>query len=101
MKQPSSRLRQSAKRKSTKTTTRLSTTRQKIYFIAVLFFAIVVFCFYYRNTVCKYLVFKSSSIIFKQSEAKRRLDIRNLKVLEEHSGKAIGIDISEYQGEIE
>ena len=37
----------------------------------------------------------------EQVEAKRISDVRNFQVLENHKGKAIGFDVSEFQGKID
>jgi lysozyme len=47
------------------------------------------------------LGFKSYKLKYEQAEDKRISDIRNYQVLENHHGKAIGLDISEYQGKID
>jgi lysozyme len=47
------------------------------------------------------LGFKSYKLRYEQAEAKRISDVRNYQVLENHKGKAIGLDVSEYQGEID
>ena len=56
--------------------------------------------FHYRNGLAYYLGFKSDKALKAKSEAKRISDVRNYQVLEKHEGKSIGIDVSEYQGEI-
>jgi lysozyme len=48
-----------------------------------------------------YLGFKSYKIQYEKAEAKRISDVRNYQVLENHHGKAIGIDVSEFQGKID
>jgi lysozyme len=62
--------------------------------IAVLF--ILSTAYHYRSGIARYLGFRS--------EVTRHADVfseaRNLKVLEKHEGKVIGIDVSEYQGKI-
>ena len=57
--------------------------------------------YHYRNGLLYYLGFKSYKLKYEQAEAKRISDIRNYQVLENHKGKAIGLDISEYQGKID
>ena len=56
--------------------------------------------YHYRNGLSYYLGFKSDKISRANREAKRISDVRNFQVLEKHQGKSIGIDVSEYQGEI-
>ncbi len=57
--------------------------------------------YHYRNGLLYYLGFKSYKLKYEQAEAKRISDIRNYQVLEKHQGKAIGLDISQYQGKID
>jgi lysozyme len=57
--------------------------------------------YHYRNGLLYYLGFKSYKIQFEKAEAKRISDVRNYQVLENHRGKAIGIDVSEFQGKID
>jgi lysozyme len=57
--------------------------------------------YHYRNGLLYYLGFKSYKIQYERAEAKRISDVRNYQVLEKHQGKAIGLDLSEYQGEID
>ena len=57
--------------------------------------------YHYRNGLLYYLGFKSYKLRFERAEAKRISDVRNFHVLENHKGKAIGLDVSEYQGEID
>jgi lysozyme len=44
-----------------------------------------------------YFSFKSNKVLH-QEEDKRISDVRNHQVLDNHAGKAIGLDVSEYQG---
>lgn len=55
--------------------------------------------YHYRFALAYYFSFKSDKTI-KESEDKRKSDIRNFNVLENNKNKVIGIDVSEYQGEI-
>jgi lysozyme len=57
--------------------------------------------YHYRNGLLYYLGFKSYKLSDEQAAAKRISDVRNFQVLENHKGKAIGFDVSEYQGEID
>jgi lysozyme len=57
--------------------------------------------YHYRDGLLYYLGFKSYKLQYEQAEAKRISDIRNYQVLEKHKGKAIGLDLSEYQGKID
>ena len=56
--------------------------------------------YHYRNGIAYYFSFKSDKILKEQAEAKRISDVRNFQVLEKSDGKSIGLDVSEYQGEI-
>ena len=57
--------------------------------------------FHYRNGLAYYFSFKSNNTDEKAAEAKRISDVRNYQVLENHKGKSIGLDVSEFQGEID
>lgn len=57
--------------------------------------------YHYRNGLAYYFSFKSDKILTNESDNKRISDIRNSQVLENHPGKVIGIDVSEYQGKID
>lgn len=65
------------------------------------FFILLVFglSYYYRNGLAYYFSFKSNKVL-QQEEDKRISDVRNYQVLDKHAGKAIGLDVSEYQGKI-
>ncbi len=52
--------------------------------------------YHYRTAFAYYLGFKSD----KLSKTDVFSEARNLRVLEKHEGKAVGIDVSEYQGKI-
>lgn len=58
-------------------------------------------CYHYRQGILYYLGFKSTVLSKQQEEEKRLSDVRNFQVLVKHKGKAIGIDVSEYQDAIE
>ena len=57
--------------------------------------------FHYRNGLAYYFSFKSYNTDEKAAEAKRISDVRNYQVLENHKGKAIGLDVSEFQETID
>jgi lysozyme len=65
------------------------------------FFVLLVFVlgYHYRNGLAYYFSFKSNKVL-QQEEDKRISDVRNYQVLDKHAGKAIGLDVSEYQGKI-
>lgn len=56
--------------------------------------------YHYRNGLAYYFSFKSSKVLQQEAEDKRISDVRNYQVLDNHEGKAIGLDVSEYQGNI-
>ncbi|CAM3113391.1 glycoside hydrolase family 25 protein [Flavobacterium frigoris] len=56
--------------------------------------------YHYRNGLAYYFSFKSSKVLQQEAEDKRISDVRNYQVLDKHEGKAIGLDVSEYQGKI-
>ena len=68
----------------------------------LLFFSLLVFGlgYHYRNGLAYYFSFKSNHALQKEAEDKRISDVRNYQVLDNHNGKAIGLDVSEYQGKI-
>jgi len=93
------------KKKNTRTTYSRKPTKKNSFFSAKLFgyfsiafitIVILFAAFHYRSGLAYYLGFKSrdENSIDVFSEA------RNLKVLEKHEGKVIGLDVSEYQGKI-
>jgi lysozyme len=55
--------------------------------------------YHYRNGLAYYFSFKSNKVL-QQEEDKRISDVQNYQVLDKHAGKAIGLDVSEYQGKI-
>lgn len=57
--------------------------------------------YHYRNGLAYYLSFKSNKIARQTAAEKRISDVRNFQVLEKKEGKVVGIDISEYQGEVD
>jgi lysozyme len=68
------------------------------FFLMVLVLALG-FGYRYRHSLSHYFGFKSHS--GKESKDKRTSDARNFQVLESHEGKAIGLDVSEFQGRIQ
>ncbi|MBC5837089.1 glycoside hydrolase family 25 protein [Flavobacterium muglaense] len=57
--------------------------------------------YHYRMGLAYYFSFKSNHISAAEAEDKRISDVRNYQVLEKSEGKVIGIDVSEYQDEID
>ena len=69
--------------------------------IASFFIVLIAFTgYHYRNGLAYYFSFKSYKSSAESKEAKRLSDVRNFQVLKKHDGKSIGIDVSEYQGNI-
>jgi lysozyme len=66
------------------------------FMIVFLIFVVGSMGYHYRSGFAYYLGFKSHRI----NETNVFSEARNLKVLEKHDGKAIGLDVSEYQGKI-
>lgn len=56
--------------------------------------------FHYRSGLAYYFGFKSSKVIEKQ-ELKRLTDVRNFQLLTQYENKVVGIDVSQYQGQIQ
>jgi lysozyme len=64
----------------------------------LLFFGII---YHYRNGLAYYFSFKTDKVLDKDAKEKRLSDVRNYQILEKNDNKAIGIDVSEYQDEID
>ena len=67
-------------------------------FLAVLFFGTI---YHYRAGLAYYLGFKTDKVLEEDEVDKHLSDVRNIQVLENHKGKVIGIDVSEFQGEVD
>lgn len=65
--------------------------------IMVLIFSIV---YHYRVGLAYYFSYKTDKVLSKEKKARKLAIIRNFQILEQHKNKAIGIDVSEYQGNI-
>jgi lysozyme len=100
MRKKSVRRKPSVSRRSKKKTSFFS--GKVLRFTIFVFFALLVFGvgYHYRNGLAYYFSFKSNHALQKESEDKRISDVRNYQVLDKHEGKAIGLDVSEYQGKI-
>ena len=55
--------------------------------------------YHYKNGLLYYLGFKSSKVE-KNHDSKRFTDVRSFQLLSIYSNKVVGIDVSQYQGEI-
>lgn len=67
------------------------------FFVLLFFFAV----YHYRDGLAYYLGFKSNKVLDEDAVDKHLSDVRNIKVLENHKGKVIGIDVSEFQGKVQ
>ncbi|KAF2333096.1 glycoside hydrolase family 25 protein [Flavobacterium daemonense] len=67
-------------------------------FLAVIFFGTI---YHYRAGLAYYLGFKSDKVLDEDEVDKHLSDVRNIRVLENHKGKVVGIDVSEFQGEVD
>ena len=67
-------------------------------FLAVLFIGTI---YHYRAGLAYYLGFKTNKVLEEDEVDKHLSDVRNIQVLENHKGKVIGIDVSEFQGEVD
>ncbi len=82
--------------------------KKTLFYNLFLRFSIVLFCaafvclilYHYRNGLAYYFSFKTDKVLKEKAESKRLSDIRNHQVLGNIDGKSVGIDVSEYQGEI-
>jgi lysozyme len=101
MRRTATRRKTTARRKPHKKTSFLTGKRLQYFAIGIFILIFFAFGYHYRNGLLYYLGFKSYKTKYEQAEAKRISDIRNFQVLENHKGKAIGLDVSEYQGEID
>jgi lysozyme len=66
-------------------------------FLGLLFIGTV---YHYRDGLAYYLGFKSDKVLEEDEVAKHLSDVRNIQVLENHKGKVVGIDVSEFQGTV-
>lgn len=92
------------KRTRTRTTRRKTAKTNKwrqplLLMTGLLLFAVV--CYHYRDGLAYYFGFKSDKTLIDKAREKRVSDIRNHQLLKRHSALLSGIDVSEYQGNIE
>ncbi|WP_289057596.1 glycoside hydrolase family 25 protein [uncultured Flavobacterium sp.] len=57
--------------------------------------------YHYRKGLAYYLGFKTERVLDEDEVDKHLSDVRNIRVLENHKGKVIGIDVSEFQGKVD
>lgn len=70
--------------------------------ISLLFVGILaVTAWHYRTAIAYYFSFRTNKSLERKEELRRLTDIRNREVLLRHTGRLIGIDVSEYQGQID
>ncbi|WP_294963896.1 glycoside hydrolase family 25 protein [uncultured Flavobacterium sp.] len=67
-------------------------------FFGLLFIAII---YHYRKGLAYYLGFRTEKVLEEDEVDKHLSDVRNIRVLENHKGKVIGIDVSEFQGKVD
>lgn len=67
-------------------------------FFGLLFIGII---YHYRKGLAYYLGFKTEKVLEEDEVDKHLSDVRNIRVLENHKGKVIGIDVSEFQGKVD
>lgn len=87
-------------RKSQKKSSFFSGKIVKYLLLSFLVLVLLAVGYHYRNGLAYYFSFKSNKAVLEEREAKRISDVRNFQVLEKHAGQSIGIDVSEYQGQI-
>ncbi|MBS7255499.1 glycoside hydrolase family 25 protein [Flavobacterium branchiicola] len=77
--------------------------RKVIRFIVFSFFAVLILgiIYHYRAGLAYYLGFKSEKVLDEDEVDKHLSDVRNIRVLENHKGKVVGIDVSEFQGKVD
>ncbi|WP_119792979.1 glycoside hydrolase family 25 protein [Flavobacterium anhuiense] len=66
-------------------------------FFGLLFIGII---YHYRKGLAYYLGFRTEKVLEEDEVDKHLSDVRNIRVLENHKGKVIGIDVSEFQGKV-
>jgi lysozyme len=65
--------------------------------IVLLFFSVA---YHYREGLAYYFSYKTDKVLKQEQKARKLAIIRNFQILSKHKNKAIGIDVSEYQGNI-
>ncbi|WP_433833619.1 glycoside hydrolase family 25 protein [Flavobacterium anhuiense] len=67
-------------------------------FFGLVFIGII---YHYRKGLAYYLGFKTEKVLDEDEVDKHLSDVRNIRVLEKHKGKVVGIDVSEFQGKVD
>lgn len=57
--------------------------------------------YHYREGLAYYFSYKTDKVLKQEQKARKLAIIRNFQILSKHKNKAIGIDVSEYQGNID
>lgn len=57
--------------------------------------------YHYRAGLAYYLGFRSDKTLDENEVDKHLSDVRNIRVLENHKGKVVGFDVSEFQGKVD
>jgi lysozyme len=65
--------------------------------IVLLLFSVA---YHYREGLAYYFSYKTDKVLKQEQKARKLAIIRNFQILSKHKNKAIGIDVSEYQGNI-
>ncbi|MBC7607640.1 MAG: glycoside hydrolase family 25 protein [Burkholderiales bacterium] len=75
----------------------------KVFFgLGIIFISLLMTAAYhYKNGLAYYLGFKTNKVIRNSAEAKHFSDVRNFQLLSKYSEKAIGLDVSQYQEQID
>ena len=68
-----------------------------IFGIILLLFSVA---YHYREGLAYYFSYKTDKVLKQEQKARKLAIIRNFQILSKHKNKAIGIDVSEYQGNI-
>lgn len=85
-------------RNSKKQNSSVTTFFKRVIFLIVIG-GLITISYHYRDGLAYYFSFKTENTV--DSEAKRISDVRNIQVIENHKGKSLGIDVSEFQGKID
>lgn len=101
MRQKTVRSKTTIKRKSREKGSFFSGKWFRFLIIGFFIFIFLGFGYYHRDGLLYYLGYKSNKIASGKLDAKSISDARNHQVLEDHQGKAIGLDVSEFQESID
>ncbi|OYU80820.1 MAG: glycoside hydrolase [Flavobacterium sp. BFFFF1] len=63
-------------------------------------FIIAAVAYHYREGLAYYFSFKTDKVLKEERQARRVSMIRNIEIMSRNSDKVIGVDLSEYQGNI-